>query len=190
VRWQSLALLSVLAGCFSPDPPEGVSCSETGKCPPGQACALGVCRSAAGNDAAIDATTPPDDGGAPDASSLGDIGSVCAVDVDCGSGLSCFLNGPGRNGDLGFCTTSCTPGPDGDADCKALDPDLALICFRTAQLVGVCAISCLAADDSCPEGLDCQLEADADRIICDVSSDDPMPPPLDGGGPPPGDAGV
>lgn len=186
-----LALLAFafLAGCFSPDPPEGIACSETGQCPPGQRCELGVCRSLAGVlDGSVDALPPIDAIGPPDGTRPpSGIGVVCERDADCPD-LFCFLDGPGRNDELGFCTTPCVPGPEGDMACTAIDAGL--ICFATAELAGVCAISCTGPPD-CPGELDCQVGADVQNgIICDVSDPGPMPS-VDGGGPtvPPGDAG-
>lgn len=40
----ALAAAALAAGCFSPEAREGLPCSETGTCPPGQSCELGVCR--------------------------------------------------------------------------------------------------------------------------------------------------
>ncbi len=47
-RWLA-ALALVFAACFSPDPQVGLPCSESGDCPPGQSCQLGVCS----NDAVV-----------------------------------------------------------------------------------------------------------------------------------------
>jgi hypothetical protein len=64
-----LAVASGAGGCFHPRYPEGLACSETGSCPPGQHCFGGFCYSAAppppadlaaiGDAAGGDAAPPP-----------------------------------------------------------------------------------------------------------------------------------
>jgi hypothetical protein len=53
---RALLVVGLLTGCFSPSPPEGLPCSETGACPGGQRCAIdGKCYSTPPGDVAVDA---------------------------------------------------------------------------------------------------------------------------------------
>jgi hypothetical protein len=166
----------VLLGCFDPQPPELVACSETGQCPPGQSCGVdGLCRSVQGVpdggtiDARVDASGPGDAG------TSSDLGRYCTGFFDCDS--ECMLDGPGGDPFQGFCTRECSL----DFECEQgyQGPGLPACASLTPSPVRHCVIRCFSSLD-CPAPLSCITDK-----FCDIAS--AMPPPPDAGPPTPTD---
>lgn len=86
MRARLLLALGVAASCFSPDPRDGLPCSQTGDCPPGQSCQIGICSSGLVADAApLDAVAG--DAALPDAPA--DFGPVELVPLLCPTAAAC-----------------------------------------------------------------------------------------------------
>ena len=78
--------LVLAAACFSPEVRDGLPCSESGDCPPGQDCMAGICTSGTIADAS------PIDGPAADASPPdppGEFGAAELIPLTCPSSVAC-----------------------------------------------------------------------------------------------------
>lgn len=183
-----LALAAVAcAGCWQPDYPAGLSCSDAGTCPPGQICRQSVCREpddlgpgdAPFQDGAIDAPTTPRIDAPLSAAALG---VTCTTAFPCPDTTPICRSTDGV-GEDGFCTLECgvdqsgTLVPD-DALCQAGYTETAGIprCLFADDLAApahwycglLCGTGAPSDDGACPYDLACTLQQDGDAAaeIC------------------------
>lgn len=130
--------------------PEAGECTTTGTCPSGQVCTYAGAVCAGGTRVCLRCLAAPA-GGMP-------AGSACGgtMPVNCATGI-CANN---------LCTRTCVPGPEGDAACRAADPQTSCAELRGRALVdggvgpiavyGACIRSC-HRDADCTNGQKCGL---------------------------------
>jgi hypothetical protein len=80
------AALLLVAACFAPEAREGLPCSETGDCPPGQSCQAEICTSQVLFDAAP-ADAPPVDASPPDPP--GPFTGIEPIPLTCPTAIGC-----------------------------------------------------------------------------------------------------
>jgi hypothetical protein len=157
------------AGCFSPDYPENLLCSEKQTCPEGQRCNL-VTGRCVGGDGGVDGEYegPTAEGlGTACVSREGSAGECEAFE------LGCFVfAGDGDQQASGFCTMRCG-GPSAQQICQTgySGPGQATCVGLLTE--DICVVRCGAEwslPDDCPEGLTCR---DTDR---DSQNDTCLPP--------------
>ncbi|ACY14330.1 fibrinogen-like YCDxxxxGGGW domain-containing protein [Haliangium ochraceum] len=123
-RWFWVGVSFLLGGCFAPNYPEGVACSQAQTCPPGQRCdpASSTCRVSA-PEPADDAGAAPDSagptpadagaardggGGAVDAAAS-DAGPGPCADAPCGDNASCSVSDDAPEGYACTCAAGFVP---------------------------------------------------------------------------------
>jgi hypothetical protein len=108
---RGLAVAVMVAGCWAPTYPVGLSCSDAGTCPPGQVCRQSVCREpddfgppdGASYDGSLDAPVTP----TPDAPfSAAGLGATCSSAFLCPDTTPTCRSTDG-DGTNGFCTLDC-----------------------------------------------------------------------------------